>query len=199
MLRSSASRLGPARTFSTLSIFPHSTRTITQTPHTTSCLTLLTRKQTPLNKLQKFSQHVRHITVDRLPEPRERIPITFIDQDGRRYTVDAAVGDTLLQVVREFDLPMPMNCEGGGLGGNKFDFQATCEFCHVYIDDEHIGMLPAKNKWEEVNTYWIPKATRNSRFACEVFVTKEMSGMTVVLADYGKLGRDRSWFVGYPS
>ncbi len=36
-----------------------------------------------------------------------RIPITFISMDGANWTVDGVEGETLLETIRRFNLPVP--------------------------------------------------------------------------------------------
>ena len=71
----------------------------------------------------------RHITLPpRDPsEPLQTIPVTFIDQEGRQYVIDATVGRTLLEAAEANDIPMPRNCEGGGEGFELWDTQAACQ------------------------------------------------------------------------
>ena len=41
-----------------------------------------------------------------------RVSITFIDRDGDEHTVEGKVGDTLLEVAKEYDIDLEGACEG---------------------------------------------------------------------------------------
>ena len=58
--------------------------------------------------------------------------LTFIDRDGDEQIVDAKVGDTLLEVAKEFDIDLEGACEG----------TLSCSTCHLIIDPEWYDKIP---------------------------------------------------------
>lgn len=121
---------------------------------------------------------------------REKVPITFLNHDGSRWTVEAEVGDTLLQVSEKHNIPLLGECHGGGLGSERFSMGPLCRSCHVFIDNAHIKDLNPMGEEEDSNLYWIQQRTANSRLACELFVTPQSKGMTVVIPSQVPLYQD---------
>jgi 2Fe-2S ferredoxin len=61
-----------------------------------------------------------------------RVKMTFLDRDGDEQIVDAKVGDTLLEVAKEFDIDLEGACEG----------TLSCSTCHLVIDPEWYDKIP---------------------------------------------------------
>ena len=61
-----------------------------------------------------------------------RVKLTFIDRNGDEQIVDAKVGDTLLEVAKEFDIELEGACEG----------TLSCSTCHLIIDPEWYNKIP---------------------------------------------------------
>ena len=61
-----------------------------------------------------------------------RVNITFTDRDGDEQTVQAKVGDTLLEVAKEYDIDLEGACEG----------TLSCSTCHLVIDSEWYDKIP---------------------------------------------------------
>lgn len=62
-----------------------------------------------------------------------------------------------------------------------------CRTCHVYVDNAHIKKaLPIQGEEGKILA-WIDNKTKNSRLACEVVVTPELSGCTVVMPEVSPL------------
>ena len=61
-----------------------------------------------------------------------RVNITFIDRDGDEYTVQAKVGDSLLEVAKEYDIDLEGACEG----------TLSCSTCHLVVDPEWYDKIP---------------------------------------------------------
>ena len=58
--------------------------------------------------------------------------ITFIDRDGEEQVVRGKVGDSLLEVAKEFDIDLEGACEG----------TLSCSTCHLVIDPEWYDKIP---------------------------------------------------------
>jgi 2Fe-2S ferredoxin len=90
---------------------------------------------------------------------------------GRDWIVNASVGDTLLDVTKKNKLRLLGACGGVGL----------CGACHVFIDNEFLPKLNEKTENEENFLDIFPIAQSNSRLACQVIVSKDLDGMTVIV------------------
>ncbi len=101
--------------------------------------------------------------------------ITYVSHDGKRQEVEADFGDNLMQVARDNDI------EGidGDCGGC-----CACSTCHVYVDPEWVGKIPAIEDLEEdmLSFAHEPDPAR-SRLACQIIVDDEMDGLTVHLPE----------------
>ncbi len=121
------------------------------------------------------------------------VPITFINWDGTRYDVSAPVGSTLLDVAFDNGIPILGRCHGGDDGAIDYGEGPICRTCHIYVDTQNLKKLPEKSWGEKTETYWMDNVTGNSRFACEIVVKPELSGMVVLipyLRDINREGRD---------
>ena len=96
--------------------------------------------------------------------------ITFIEHSGQQHSVEAEVGQSVMQVAMSNMVPgIIADC-----GGN-----CSCATCHVYIDTDwasHV-MPPAQ---AEKDMLECALHTRDaSRLSCQVAVTLELDGMIV--------------------
>ncbi|MEU5264679.1 2Fe-2S iron-sulfur cluster-binding protein [Amycolatopsis sp. NPDC021455] len=101
--------------------------------------------------------------------------IRFVEADGTTHEVDAVVGQTLKQAALDNLVPGII----GDCGGC-----ASCGTCHAYIDEKFLPGLPPADDNEDMILDGVP-ATRahNSRLACQIPVTAEMSGMLVEIPE----------------
>ena len=96
--------------------------------------------------------------------------ITFILLDDHETTVDAAVGDNLLDVCRAQDIPMVGSCEGS----------LACSTCHVSIENQAIFDSLDEPQEEEEDMLDLAKGvTPLSRLGCQVIVTEAMDGLRI--------------------
>jgi 2Fe-2S ferredoxin len=101
--------------------------------------------------------------------------ITFIHPDKRSERIDANVGDSAMQVaVTHGVTEIVAEC-----GGN-----AMCATCHVYVDGEWIGRLPAVTADEDSLLDGVAAERRpNSRLSCQIRMTPELNGLVLLLPD----------------
>jgi len=96
--------------------------------------------------------------------------ITFIDFDGTQTTVDAELGQSLMEAATQNDVGgIDADCGGA----------CACATCHVYIDKawmEKVG-LPTDLEAEMLDV--AEEVEDNSRLACQVPVTAELDGLRV--------------------
>ena len=96
--------------------------------------------------------------------------ITFVDYNGKERTVDAEVGETVMQVARRCDVPgIDADC-----GGN-----CACATCHVQVDPAWIARVGARSETEESMLTYASGVTGNSRLCCQIPVTDELDGLRV--------------------
>lgn len=90
---------------------------------------------------------------------------------GTRREVDANVGQSLLEISHENDVEIEGACEGS----------MACSTCHLVIDSEFYGRLPAPSE-EEQDMLCLTFGLRpTSRLGCQVILTEELDGLIVRL------------------
>ena len=96
--------------------------------------------------------------------------IIFNTQDAKTHTVDVQNGLTVMEGAVQNDVPgIDADC-GGGM---------ACATCHVYVNEDWIDKLPAKEDGEEdmLDMAFEPKS--NSRLSCQITVSDELDGLVV--------------------
>jgi len=130
------------------------------------------------------------------PDDAPTIPITFVNPhpslkkatnnhsmtnnrqstngDDEKITVQARVGETLLQTAHRFHIDLEGACEG----------VTACSTCHVIILDQKLyDSLPPPTEAEEDMLDMAYGLTSTSRLGCQIVLTESMSGMTVRVPD----------------
>ena len=98
------------------------------------------------------------------------ITVRFISADGdETHEVAAAEGARLLEVGQADGQPLEGTCEG----------QMACSTCHVLVAAEDFDRLPAASEEEEDMLDLAVGATRTSRLACQIVLTRALDGLTV--------------------
>ena len=99
--------------------------------------------------------------------------ITVINQSGEASSVDAQEGRTLMEVIRDNGFDELLALCGGC---------CSCATCHVHIDPDFAGKLPAMS--EDENDLLDSSDHRNefSRLSCQVPVTAALGGLKVTIA-----------------
>lgn len=97
--------------------------------------------------------------------------ITFVLNDGTSRTLQANVGQTVMQVAT-----------GAGLSGIVAECggSAMCATCHVYVAPEWLDRLdaPLANELEMLECTSAERQT-GSRLSCQIKMTDELSGLVV--------------------
>ena len=98
------------------------------------------------------------------------IRIRFISADGARETVvEAAPGSRLLDIAQALGQPLEGTCEGA----------MACSTCHVHIVGGDIDKLPPPSEEEEDMLDFAAGANRQSRLACQVKLTADITSLDV--------------------
>ena len=97
--------------------------------------------------------------------------MTFIQPDGKRLEVDAPVGLSVLEIAHKHGVDIEGACEGS----------LACSTCHVVVDPDWYGRLPAARPDEEDMLDLAFGLTKTSRLGCQLIMTPELDGLTVAL------------------
>lgn len=99
--------------------------------------------------------------------------ITVIDRSGNARDVQADNGLSLMEVIRDNGFDELLALCGGC---------CSCATCHVYVDDQFEGSLPAMS--EDENDLLDSTDSRNtqSRLSCQIPVSDALDGLTATIA-----------------
>jgi 2Fe-2S ferredoxin len=98
--------------------------------------------------------------------------IHVTDHDGGSHELDALPGWRIMEIIRDWDIPIKAECGGA----------CACATCHVYVGEDWLDRLPEKTD-EELDQLAVLKDRRaNSRLSCQVLMSEELDGIKVVLA-----------------
>jgi 2Fe-2S ferredoxin len=99
--------------------------------------------------------------------------LQVIDRDGVSHDVEAKPGLKVMEVLRELDYGVAAICGG----------MCSCATCHVYVDPEWVGRLPAAQSDErELLTELQHYEPERSRLSCQVDFTAGLAGLRVTIA-----------------
>ncbi|XP_033127865.1 adrenodoxin-like [Anneissia japonica] len=104
-------------------------------------------------------------------QAKESVNITYLNRDGEKVTVKAAIGENLLDIALDNDLDIDGfgACEG----------TLACSTCHLIFDQKVFDQLPSASD-EEMDMLDLAYGLQEtSRLGCQVCVTKDMNGMEV--------------------
>ena len=100
--------------------------------------------------------------------------ITYIEHDGKTYSVDVENGRTVMEGAVQNDIPgIDADC-GGGM---------SCATCHVYVKEDWYSKLPKKEMGEDdmLDQAYEPKS--NSRLSCQIMVSDDLDGLSVYMPE----------------
>jgi 2Fe-2S ferredoxin len=101
--------------------------------------------------------------------------INFIHFDGRRQSVDATGGGSVMQLA----VGQGIDAIVAECGGN-----AMCATCHVYVDDQWIDRLAAMNDEEDALLDGVATDRRpTSRLSCQIKIEPELDGLLLRLPE----------------
>jgi 2Fe-2S ferredoxin len=96
--------------------------------------------------------------------------ITFIDPAGTARTIDAEVGQTVMETAIKNDVP-GIEAECGGA--------CACATCHVYVDEAWREKVGGPSPMEEDMLDFGYDVKANSRLSCQIKVSDELDGLVV--------------------
>jgi ferredoxin, 2Fe-2S len=98
--------------------------------------------------------------------------LRVIDRDGREHEVEAKTGLKVMETLRELDYGVAAICGG----------MCSCATCHVYVDPEWVGRLPAAMSDERELLTELAHVQDNSRLSCQIELVPELAGLRVTIA-----------------
>jgi 2Fe-2S ferredoxin len=94
--------------------------------------------------------------------------LTFIQADGAAQVIDAAPGQSLMQVATG-NLVAGIVGECGG--------SCSCATCHVYIDEPWFARLPPADEMEQAMLEGAVEPGPSSRLSCQIQVSDALDGL----------------------
>ncbi|HKH96774.1 MAG TPA: 2Fe-2S iron-sulfur cluster-binding protein [Beijerinckiaceae bacterium] len=101
--------------------------------------------------------------------------IHVIDRAGERHTLEAVEGWRVMEIIREWGLPIEGLCGGA----------CECATCHVFVAPEWLERLYPASDEEESQLDTVPLTQGNSRLSCQILYAPELDGLEVSLAPVG--------------
>jgi ferredoxin, 2Fe-2S len=98
--------------------------------------------------------------------------LKVVDRDGVEHTVPVKPAIKVMEALRELDYGIAAICGG----------MCSCATCHVYVDAEWQGKLPAPMSDERELLTELTHYKPNSRLSCQVEMTDGLSGLRVTIA-----------------
>ena len=103
------------------------------------------------------------------------ITLNFRTADGEVRTVDARVGDTVMETAVQNDIDEVVAECGGSL---------ICATCHVYLDEETAALFDEPDDAElEMLEGTAAERRPNSRLSCQLEVVPGLDGRTIEVPD----------------
>jgi 2Fe-2S ferredoxin len=99
--------------------------------------------------------------------------VTVIDREGASHDLEWEPDQTLMEALRDNDLPVLASCGG----------TASCATCHVFLEKDVFATLAERSEDElellvEAEGY----QECGSRLSCQLEFSEELNGVTVTLA-----------------
>lgn len=102
----------------------------------------------------------------------ETVKIIFICK-GEKKEFQVPLGTTVLEAAHNNDIDLEGACEGS----------LACSTCHVVVDKNFYDRLEAPSEDEEDMLDLAFGLTPTSRLGCQIVMTKELDGLTLVVPD----------------
>jgi 2Fe-2S ferredoxin len=98
--------------------------------------------------------------------------LRVVDRDGIEHEIEGNTGFTLMENLRDLEYGVGAICGG----------MCACATCHVYVDPEWAGKLPAMQSDERDLLQDLSTRQDSSRLSCQVKFTPELAGLKVTIA-----------------
>jgi len=94
------------------------------------------------------------------------------DREGKVHELEGRAGWSVMEIIRDNDLPIEAACGGC----------CACATCHVYVDPQWAGQLPAVGDEEELMLDEAMEVQETSRLSCQLKWSDALDGLKVTLA-----------------
>ncbi|MBL8641953.1 MAG: 2Fe-2S iron-sulfur cluster binding domain-containing protein [Alphaproteobacteria bacterium] len=99
--------------------------------------------------------------------------IFVTDFDGIEHELEGIEGWRIMEIIRDYGLPIKAECGGACL----------CGTCHVYVDPEWVDKLYPKTDDEEDRLMEDAVGVEDSsRLSCQILMSEELDGLRVTMA-----------------
>jgi 2Fe-2S ferredoxin len=99
--------------------------------------------------------------------------INVTDQDGKRHELDAIEGWQIMEIIRDYGLPIKAECGGS----------CCCATCHVYVTGDWFDKLyPMRDDEDDMLDETFDRED-NSRLSCQLIMSEELDGIELTLSD----------------
>jgi 2Fe-2S ferredoxin len=98
--------------------------------------------------------------------------LLVVDRDGDEHEIQAPVGGSLMEALRELEYGVAAIC-----GGVR-----SCGTCHVYIAPEWLVRLPCLQNDERELLGELQNSSEFSRLSCQIHLKGELDGLRIALA-----------------
>lgn len=99
--------------------------------------------------------------------------INVTTRDGRTRAIEGQAGRSLMENLRDGGIEEILALCGGC---------CSCATCHVHVDEEWLGALPAMSEDEDDLLSTSGARVPNSRLSCQIPLTEALSGIEVTVA-----------------
>lgn len=96
--------------------------------------------------------------------------ITFTDHGGSQHTVEAEMGESVMQAARRNNVP-GIDADCGG--------KCACATCHVYVDEAWMPKVGGRGETEDSMLAFAPNVLENSRLSCQIQMSDALDGLCV--------------------
>lgn len=98
--------------------------------------------------------------------------IRVTDREGELHFLDAQLGQSVMEIIRDAGLPIEAQCGGC----------ASCATCHVYVDEAWLARLAPQSETEVDMLDLTMGVKDNSRLSCQIPFESGLDGLSVELA-----------------
>lgn len=94
------------------------------------------------------------------------------DREGKTHDLDGVIGWSVMEIIRENDLPIEAACGGC----------CACATCHIYVEEHWLAKLDEPDPDENMMLDEAFDVSERSRLGCQIRYTAELDGIKVTLA-----------------
>ena len=104
-----------------------------------------------------------------------KIIVNVVDRKNNIHVLEGKKNQTLMELIDEYNLAEPYGICGG---------EPQCGTCHVYVNNEWLDKIDPKSSEEEFTLDNASELKDNSRLACQIYLTEELSGLPVTIGPH---------------